>query len=128
MDFAAMGIKQLLSLNMVTAAAILLIWYLTHLAEMTKWKQQKKDEAAERELDRLEREQQAKEHMVKWDSMILQSREELERQNKNHNQDTERLMKLLERQTQVNELHATLLQAINFKVDQNKICPIRDHK
>jgi hypothetical protein len=120
MDLAELGIKQMLSQNLITAATILLIWYLTYLSEMAKWKRQKQDEAEERKAERLERERQAKEHMIKWESMVQQSREELERQNKYHNQDTERLMKLLERQTQINELHATLLQTINFKIDQIK--------
>jgi flagellar biosynthesis component FlhA len=120
MELAEMSIRQMLSLNLVTAAAILLIWYLSHLAEMAKWKQQRQDEAEERRADREERERQAREHMIKWESMVQQSREELERQTKNHNQDTERLMKLLERQTNINELHASLLQNINLKIDQIK--------
>jgi hypothetical protein len=53
MELAELGIKQILSQNLITAATILLIWYLTYLSEMAKWKRQKQDEAEERKAESL---------------------------------------------------------------------------
>jgi biopolymer transport protein ExbB/TolQ len=138
-SLVTMGVKQMLLLNMVTAASILLIWYLTHKAENAKWKQQRKDDMVEREAERLERERQASEHMEKWNSMLNQHQEENERLLKQHAEETERLLKqhgiendrayrLLERQTQVNEVHAALLQTISTKLNNYSICPVNSNK
>jgi ABC-type nickel/cobalt efflux system permease component RcnA len=122
-NLIGLGIKQMLALNLITAAAILLIWYLTHKAENAKWEKQRLDQQAEREADRSERKDQADEHMKKWDSVMLQHKEELVRQAESHAKDTDRLMRLLEREVQVGELHANLLQALNSKIDGKLICP-----
>ena len=119
MELAEMSIRQMLSLNLVTAAAILLIWYLSHLAEMAKWKQQRQDEAEGAGQTAKSGNAGQRTH----DQMGINGPAVARRvgaTDQNHNQDTERLMKLLERQTNINELHASLLQNINLKIDQIK--------
>jgi hypothetical protein len=139
LDLGLMGVKQLFALNLVTAASILLIWYLTHKAENAKWKQQREDEKTEREADRTEREKaskadqyererQAVEHMEKWRSMLVQHHDETDRLIKHHAAENDRAYRLLDRQTQVNELHASLLQLITAKMDQRSYCPINHNQ
>lgn len=122
-QLVGLGIKQMLALNLVTAAAILLIWYLTHRAENSKWEKQRIDQKTERDAERMERASQSEEHMQKWNSMMQQNKDELVRQTESHAKDTDRLMRLLEREIQVGELHANLLQALNVKMDSKHICP-----
>lgn len=133
------GIQNLVSLNLVTAGAILLIWWLTHKAETARWKQQRIDDATERENERKERESQSKaereerasqalEHMAKWDSMMDAHQKEVDRLTRTHKEDSARMQKLLEREVQVSELHAALLNTISNRLSGYKLCPKPDSK
>lgn len=68
------------------------------------------DKRLEREADRESK--RAAEHMKKWDD-ILQA----------HRTENDRQFKLSERQTEVLEMHAVLLQKISDKIDHKTICP-----
>jgi flagellar biosynthesis/type III secretory pathway M-ring protein FliF/YscJ len=68
------------------------------------------DKRLEREADRESK--RAAEHMKKWDDVLNA-----------HKAENDRQFKLSERQTEVLELHANLLQKIYDKVDNKTICP-----
>lgn len=134
-----LGVQNLVSLNLVTAGAILLIWWLTHKAETKRWTQQRIDENLQREMERKERETQARadreerksqaaEHMAKWESMMDAHQKEVDRLTRTHKEDTARMQKLLEREVQVSELHAAYLNTISNRLSDHKICPKPDSK
>lgn len=68
------------------------------------------DKRLEREAEREN--QRAAEHMKKWDDVLNA-----------HKAENDRQFKLSERQTEVLEMHAVLLQKISDKIDNKTICP-----
>lgn len=108
----------------VTAAAIMAIWYLTHKAQNAEREADRKTRAEKEIAEREERKRQADEHMVKWNSMLEQHEAETARLVAQNQGELDRAYRLHEREVQVNELHANLLQSLISDVKNNQFCPV----
>jgi len=107
---------------------VFLIWIKT---DQSRWNDRRVDDLALREAERKERdiertnqkidriaereerERDRREHMAKWESITH-----------SHNTEIERAYKLLDRQTQANEMQAHLMSILNQKIDNNQFCPV----
>ncbi len=112
-----------LAITSFTAAAFFVIWYLTHKAEQKRWNMQIKLEQAKYLSDQEARERKEAAERKERDAISQDFRQRHLDIMQMHKEDMERAYKLLEREVQVGELHASLLQTMAGKFESHKICP-----
>lgn len=105
------------------AAVCLLIWYYTVKQAAKDRERDQLNQKSREESDREIRKREAAEHMEKWNTLVRQHTDEVARMAKTHQEELDRAYRLHERMTEVNELHASLLQSIDSKISNNQFCP-----
>lgn len=123
-----------LAIRLGGVGLVFLIWWFTYVGEQKRAKEARLADDQQKKEERDERDRDRREHMTKWDSLIIQQNDQvkqilnahssqLQAERDNHQNQLTTFYKLMERQTQSTELMAHQITVLTQDLRTNQWCP-----